>query len=102
MNAMMAFNPALSDLPPGAAGALSMVYAVMFILIAVIYIFPILYLYRFSNAILKEKYGSDVSNYQTGFENLKSLFKFMGIITAILLSIYALVFLMTLFVGFLK
>jgi len=102
MNAMMAINPVTSDLPSGALGALSLVYAVMFILIAVIYIFPTLYLYRFSNAILKEKYGSDVSNYQTGFENLKSLFKFMGIITAILLSIYALIFLLTLFAGFLK
>lgn len=66
--------------------ALGLVY----ILLAVLYYFPINYLYRFS---VQMKEGLATDNNQsvtTGFENLKSLFKFMGIFTIIVLSIYAL------------
>ena len=66
--------------------ALGLVY----IVIAVVYYFPINYLYRFS---VQMKEGLTTDNNQsvtTGFENLKSLFKFMGIFTVVILSIYAL------------
>ncbi len=66
--------------------ALGLVY----ILLAVVYYFPINYLYRFS---VQMKEGLTTDNNQsvtTGFENLKSLFKFMGIFTVVILSIYAL------------
>jgi hypothetical protein len=66
--------------------ALGLVY----ILLAVAYYFPISYLYRFS---VQMKEGLVTVNHQsvtTGFENLKSLFKFMGIFTVVILSIYAL------------
>jgi hypothetical protein len=66
--------------------ALGLVYIVL----AAVYYFPVSYLYRFS-VQMKEGLASD--NHQsvtTGFENLKSLFKFMGIFTIVILSIYAL------------
>jgi len=65
--------------------ALGLVY----ILLAVVYYFPVNYLYRFS---VQMKEGLTTANNQsvtTGFENLKSLFKFMGIFTVVILSIYA-------------
>jgi hypothetical protein len=60
----------------------------VYIVLAVIYYIPVNYLHRFSNQI---KLGFKSNTQQTvtsGFENLKSLFKFMGIFTIILLSIY--------------
>lgn len=66
--------------------ALGLVYIVL----AVVYYFPISYLYRFS---VQMKEGMATDNHQSvtaGFENLKSLFKFMGIFTIVILSIYAL------------
>lgn len=63
----------------------------VYILIAVSYYFPLTYLYRFS---VQLKQGLNSINQQTvtsGFENLKSLFKFMGILTIVVLSIYALI-----------
>jgi len=66
--------------------ALGLVYIVL----AAIYYFPVSYLYRFS---VQMKEGLATDNNQsvtTGFENLKSLFKFMGIFTIVILSIYAL------------
>lgn len=67
-------------------GAIGLIYVV----IAVIYYFPVSYLYRYSVQIRE---GLDSNNNQSttsGFENLKSLFKFMGIFTIVILSIYAL------------
>lgn len=61
-----------------------------YILISVSYFFPMNYLYKFSSQV---KQGLNSINQQTvtsGFENLKSLFKFMGIFTIVVLSIYAL------------
>lgn len=66
------------------AGLIGIVY----ILLAVIYYFPVNYLYRFS---VQMKQGLSLNNElsaTSGFENLKSLFKFMGIFTIVVLSIY--------------
>lgn len=63
----------------------------VYILIAVSYYFPLNYLYKLS---IQLKQGINSINQQTvtsGFENLKSLFKFMGILTIVVLSIYALI-----------
>jgi hypothetical protein len=62
----------------------------IYILLSVAYYFPLKYLYNFS---IQLKQGFNSINQQTvtsGFENLKSLFKFMGIFTIVVLSIYAL------------
>jgi hypothetical protein len=63
----------------------------IYILISVVYYFPVNYLYKFS---IQFKQGFNSINQQTitsGFENLKSLFKFMGIFTIVVLSIYVLI-----------
>ncbi len=57
--------------------------------IAALYYFPTTYLYRFSVSIkrgIEEHNFYDVTN---GFENLKSLFKFMGILLIVTMIIYA-------------
>ena len=71
----------------------------VYVLISVAYYFPLKYLYNFS---IQLKQGLNSINQQTvtsGFENLKSLFKFMGIFTIVVLSIYALLIVVMVPVG---
>jgi amino acid transporter len=62
-----------------------------------IYFFPCLYLYKFSTRMQVALRNNDQETLNSSFENLKSCFKFMGIFMIIILSIYALVFLVGLF-----
>ena len=66
---------------------------VFYLLVAVLYFFPCLYLYRFSNRMRTALASESQSELNASFENLKSLFKFVGIMTIIILSIYVLIFL---------
>ena len=66
---------------------------VPFALIIAFYFFPTLYLFQFSTNILKgmtQQY--DLQRVEIAFEKLKSLFKFMGIFTLVLVSFYGLIF----------
>ncbi len=56
--------------------------------IAVIYAVPILYLYRFSSKMLDSLNAQDEDQVAESFKNLKSMFKFIGIFTIIILSLY--------------
>lgn len=67
------------------------IIGLLYILVSVAYYFPLKYLYSFSAQL---KQGLNPENQQTvnyGFENLKSLFKFMGIFTIVVLSLYILI-----------
>ncbi len=58
--------------------------------IAVLYFFPVYYLHQFSS---KVKYGVNSlkqESFDAGVRNLKSLFKFMGILTIVMIAIYVL------------
>lgn len=70
-------------------GILGLVY----IVIAVLYYFPIIYLYRFSIRMKQGISSNDLPSITAGFSNLKSLFKFMGIFTIVILSFYLLILL---------
>lgn len=67
-------------------------FGLIYIAMAALYFFPVLYLYRFSTAVrdgLDMKNNDDITK---GFENLKSHYKFIGIFTIIILSLYVLMF----------
>jgi hypothetical protein len=67
------------------------IMGLVYILLSVAYYFPLKYLYNFS---IHLKQGINSINQQRvtyGFEYLKSLFKFMGIFTIVVLSIYVLI-----------
>ena len=66
------------------------VLGVVYIVIAVLYFFPINYLYKFSVNMRKGLVSTGQDAVNEGFKNLKSLFRFMGIMTVVVLSIYAL------------
>jgi hypothetical protein len=69
---------------------------ILYIIIAVIYYFPIHYLYQFSINIRRGLNSKDLPTITSGFRNLKSLFKFMGILTIVIFSIYVLLLLIAL------
>ena len=62
----------------------------VYVLLAVVYYFPVTYLYKFS---VQTKQAIQMQNeglLTSGIQNLKSLLKFMGILTIVMLSLYGL------------
>jgi len=74
-------------------GSQSLLIGVMYIVMAAIYFFPILYLYKFSNDLKEALNRNNSSQLELALGNLKSHYKFIGILTIVLLGIYLLVFL---------
>jgi hypothetical protein len=68
--------------------------AVVYILFAVIYFFPCLFLLRFSNAMKVALSGNDQGQLTESFKNLKVMFRYVGIITIIIICIYLLLFIL--------
>lgn len=75
------------------SGELVKYMGIFYIIIAAILFFPCLYLFRFSNKTLEAVKSSSQESLDAAFINLKSMFKFYGIFTIIMLVIYALAFL---------
>ncbi len=72
-------------------GSLSLVsVGMMYILIIAIYFFPIYFLHIFSLRIKSGLLTNNAPDMELAFKNLKSLFKFMGIVSIVVLSIYVL------------
>ena len=64
--------------------------AVFYILFALLYFFPCLYLFRFATKMKTALRTNDQEQLATSFKNLKACFRFMGILTIVILSIYVL------------
>ncbi len=75
----------LSALGPG--------IAVLYICIAILYFFPCLFLLRFSNKMKSALTTENQAELAISFQNLKILFRYVGILTIIVLSLYILFFL---------
>jgi len=67
------------------------ILGIVYLLLAGVYYIPITYLYRFSNQMKLAVHRNDEKFYTSGFANLKSLFKFFGISTFVLLGLYLLI-----------
>lgn len=68
------------------------ILGIVYLVFAGIYYIPVTYLYRFSNQMKLAVHRNDEKLYTSGFANLKSLFKFFGIFTFVLLGLYLLIF----------
>ena len=78
---------------PAEAGALgSFFFGFMLICAGLLIIFPALFLYKFSVKMRRALNNNDQPVLTESFRNLKSLFKFHGILMIISLSLYALAF----------
>lgn len=63
----------------------------MYLVLAVVYIFPVLYLFKFATKMKQALQSKDNEVLAKAFENLKSHYKFIGVFTIITLSLYILV-----------
>ncbi|MBS2097502.1 DUF5362 family protein [Carboxylicivirga linearis] len=75
----------------GATGVPMGFLGVIYLVIALIYYFPVSYLYKFSTQMKQAILTGNTFTLTSGFGNLKSLFKFMGVFTIVMLSLYALI-----------
>ncbi|MEO6254226.1 MAG: DUF5362 family protein [Ferruginibacter sp.] len=63
---------------------------VVYLIIAALYFFMSLYLYRFASKMKAALYAGDQESLNNSFLNLKNLYKLMGILTIVYLSFIAL------------
>ena len=76
-------------------GFVGVIYALM----GLIYLFPVLYLYRFATKMKIALQSNDEAFLSSSFENLKSCYKFLGIFMAVILVFYAIGLIIAVFVG---
>lgn len=79
----------LEGLPMGLSWMIGLIYVVL----AVLFFFPVLYLYRFSIKTQSSIRSKNTVELTQAFSNLKSVFKFFGIYTIVIMVIYALILL---------
>jgi hypothetical protein len=85
-----------SSLPAEQLGLMGPVLGVVYILVAVIYFFPVFYLYKFSvntkNSLLQIRNGGPSGEHMAqAIGYLKKHFRFIGIMTILMMAIYVLV-----------
>lgn len=90
---LMSFVPADEMFSMGVLGkGLGMFLTVIYLGLALLLFMPCLYLYRFSTKMKIALMQSDTEVLDAAFSNIKSFFKFYGIMTIITLSFYILLF----------
>ncbi|HSN09692.1 MAG TPA: DUF5362 family protein [Hanamia sp.] len=82
----------LQGVPSQVAYGSTIGITISYILISALLFFPCLFLYRFSTKMKVALKTISQENFDESFKNLKSMFKFYGIFTIVMLSIYALIF----------
>lgn len=81
-------NNPYNDFPASTGFGASM--AVLYIVIALIYFFPCLFLFRFSVKMKAALASNDQEVLNTSFQNLKASFRYVGIIMIVMLAFWAL------------
>ncbi len=79
-----------SDIGPSFGRTFGPAFIVVYIIVAIIYFFPCLFLLRFSNKMKTALAADSQADLTLSFQNLKVLFRYVGILTIILLAIYLL------------
>jgi len=75
-------------------------FSLIYLLIALLYFYPIYYLYNFSVKMKNSLQTGDGTMLRDSFKNLKSHYKFIGILAIVVISIYVLSILILLFAAF--
>lgn len=66
------------------------IFAIIYLTLAIVYFFPIYYLFKFSINIKQAIDSGSNTSMQEGFSFLAKQYKFMGIITIVVISLYIL------------
>lgn len=73
-------------------GFASVLVFIILLIFAVIYFFPLLYLFRFSRHTANAVANVDANEMRLGFKNLKSYWKYIGILVIVVICLYLLIF----------
>ncbi len=68
------------------------VIAGIYFAIAVLYFFPIFYLFRFSNGFITAYKSENEEKINASFHYLKKHYKFIGVLTIVMIAIYVVIF----------
>ena len=82
-----------NSMPANLMGGMGVVIAIVYILIALLYFFPAYYLLQFSSNMKTALLNYDNSTLEKAFSYLNSHYKFIGVVTIVILSFYAFIFL---------
>lgn len=74
-------------------------FSFLYIAMALLYFFPLLYLYRFGTKMKEALVNNNQEKLNDSLLNIKSCFKFLGIMTIVLLAVYALIFVGVIILG---
>ncbi len=86
------FSSTLSQMEGMGAGFGGSMFTLIYLVFAILWFFPCLYLFRFATKAQLALRSSEQQTLNNSFRNLKSCFRFMGIFTIIMLVLYAIVF----------
>ncbi|WP_294818545.1 DUF5362 family protein [uncultured Flavobacterium sp.] len=88
---MFALGSSIDNFGGGGFGTAFGAFAgVLYLLVALLYFFPVLYLYKFATKARTALYGNNSQELTAALENLKSHYKFVGILTIVILAFYVL------------
>lgn len=74
-------------------------FTFIYLVFAVLWFFPVFYLFKFSTGIQKSIPTMNITGIEEAFGSLKSLFKYYGIFTVVILSFYGIIFLFAIIGG---
>ncbi|MBO9154052.1 DUF5362 family protein [Chitinophaga sp. GCM10012297] len=84
----------------GSGGAVTRTLVmVIYLVLGIISIFPYIYLMRFSKRVQLAIQSNDQGSLASAFSNLKSLFKYVGVLTIIMLAFFVLALIGGIFAG---
>ena len=83
---------AFRNMDASLSGVMSTVIVIVYLALAILLFFPCFYLNKFSVKMRTALASMSQEQFDESFKNLKSLFRFYGIFTIIILSFYILIF----------
>jgi ATP/ADP translocase len=78
---------------------LGAVATVLYILMALLYFFPCLFLFNFASKMKTALLSNDQNSLNSSFQNLKKTFRYVGVLTIIVLCFYVIALLISLAAG---
>ncbi len=79
----------MNDVSPMPLGNMTSMITIMYLIIAVIYFFPVWYLFKFSENAKKAVLNNQQMSVTEAMNYLKRMFKFMGVFTLAIFGLYA-------------
>ncbi len=83
--------PPYNTMPSSFSSGMKVGMTVVYLILALMMFFPCFYLYKFSVKMQSAVRSVNQENFDESLMSLKSMFKFYGVFTIIMLSIYALI-----------